>query len=100
MPLSKREAAHMVDAGTQLTELQAPGEEKKKKLGIFSREAAQGIYRLDTDCGNLTSDGKCAVFGEDERPKICSDFLRGGRSCVDIQIHRVRFGKDVFENDA
>ena len=41
-----------------------------------------GLYLLPEDCGHLTDDNKCGVYGERTRPRACLNYEVGGSACL------------------
>ena len=50
-----------------------------------------GLYFLEEDCGHLTEDHRCGIWGSPQRPATCSTFETGSVEC---RLARAAFGLD------
>lgn len=62
---------------------------RQKEIVSMPIPADYGLYILLEDCGNLTEDGRCAVY--EDRPRACRDYEVGATACQDA---RAAFGLD------
>lgn len=93
--LSEPEVQFLTDSGTSLRmiidqEHRCVDEYDNDHYRGLAEKLAPGIglYGLLNDCVFLDSDKRCRIFGQPERPKICSDFQAGSDNCKKIRLTR------------
>lgn len=47
--------------------------------------AYHGLYLLLEDCGHLTADSKCGIYGSSDRPRACAAYEVGSSACLDAR---------------
>ena len=87
MPLTDAEAGFMRDGGTDLVEV---GGKKRRLLPIFPSRRTQD-YRLQGDCGRLTTDEEsgqlvCNSHDDPDRPQVCQEFAPGSFRCRELRV--------------
>ncbi len=85
LPLRKKELDGLRKAGTDVEEY--PGGNQSRLTEILARRV---LYFLNSDCGNLTVDGKCGVWGTKEQPDACKQFVMGGYGCARARLECAR----------
>jgi hypothetical protein len=104
LPLTSTEADLLQRAGTVLetvieptrkpymyTETQTPHQQFLQETAMQLPEGV-GLFMLLTDCAYLqpvqNGMAACAIFGEPQRPAVCSGFTAGGPTCRTIRLTR------------
>lgn len=47
--------------------------------------AKMEVSILTEDCGNLTSDARCAIYDAPHRPQACPELIPGSEACMRIR---------------
>lgn len=96
--LTDENANFLRSTGTELELIEKP-KRRRILLGVtLSKTPAEttATYRLNTNCSQLTEDGKCAVIDDDSRPSACGKFVVGGAICHDVRLEERVESPDAY----
>ena len=104
LPLTSEEAETLHSAGTVLQTIIDPvrtpeqynnpttPHEEFLKDTAHSLQPGIGLFQLLTDCAFLepvqNGMARCAIFGQPQRPAVCSTFPEGGKTCQSVRLSR------------
>ena len=52
---------------------------------VMSIGAGYGLYLMQEDCGHLTPENECGIWGSPQRPRACENYEVGSEACLEAR---------------